>query len=143
MISRFLRQTGLGLVSNNVLASCAAAVLCLSAPSAGAQTFLSNSELLEIIPGSTIYSKAERGTPWAQVYSEADGKMKGTVRSIFGKRRYYAKWFVREGYWCENWGSGEACWRVEKVGFNALRLYTRDGKPRRHLWNLKRPDITG
>ncbi len=143
MISRFFRQTRRKPASVGVLACCVAALLCLTAPSGGAQTFLSNSELLEIIPGSTIYSKADRGTPWAQVYSEADGKMKGTVRSIFGKRRYYAKWFVREGYWCENWGSGEACWRMEKVGFRSLRLYTRDGKPRPHLWMLKRPDLTG
>ena len=124
--------------------ACAAAgFLCLSVPGAAAQTFLSNAELLDIIPGSTIYSKTDRGTPWAQVYSEPDGKTKGSIRGIFGKRKYYAKWFVRDDQWCENWGNGQACWRVEKVDFRSLRLYNRDGSARPNLWTLKREDITG
>lgn len=143
MKARVLRPRSIYAASPGFLIVCLSSFLCLSAPTAYAQTFLSNAELLEILPGATIYSKTDRGKPWAQIYSEPDGKIKGTIRSIFGKRRHYAKWYVRDGQWCENWGVGEACWHVEKVGFQTLRMYTLDGKPRRNFWMLKRKDITG
>lgn len=143
MIVRPKRPHSICALSSGLMIACLSSLLCLSAPAAVAQTFLSNAELLEIFPGATIYSKNDRGTPWAQIYSEPDGKIKGTVRSIFGKRRHYAKWFVRDGQWCENWGVGEACWHVERVDFQSLRMYTLKGKPRPNLWMLKRKDITG
>ena len=144
MKGKFSGQSIFMSAAKGLRTACAAAgFLCLSVPGAGAQTFLSNAELLDIIPGSTIYSKTDRGTPWAQVYSEPDGKTKGSIRGIFGKRKYYAKWFVRDDQWCENWGNGQACWRVEKVDFRSLRLYNRDGSARPNLWTLKREDITG
>ena len=121
----------------------AAGIFFLSVPNANAQTFLSNAELLELLPGATLYSKNDRGMPWAQINSLPDGKNKGTVRSVFGKRRPYAKWFVRDGQWCENWGVGETCWRVERLDFQTLRMYGKNGKPRNHLWMLQREDITG
>lgn len=138
-----LSLTNLGAGPKVLLAVCLALVLIMPAPAAHAQTFLTNAELLEIMPGSTIYSKNDRGRPWAQIYSEPDGKIKGTIRSVFGKSRKYAKWFVRDGQWCENWGVGETCWHVERVGFQSLQLYSLDGKPRRNMWMLEREDITG
>lgn len=141
---KVLGKTMLTSVAKGLRAGCAAAgILFLSVPSAVAQTFLSNAELLELIPGSTIYSKTDFGRPWAQVYSEPDGKIKGSIRGIYGKRRAYAKWFVRDDQWCENWGSGQVCWRVEKVDFRSLRLYNRNGSARPNLWTLEREDITG
>ena len=130
-------------VANIWLAGIAVVCLGMSAPDAHAQTFLTNAELLELLPGSTIYSKTDFGRPWAQIYSAPDGKIKGTIRNVFGKQRKYAKWFVRDGQWCENWGVGQACWHVERVSFQSLRMYTLDGKPRRNLWTLQREDITG
>ena len=130
-------------VANIWLAGIAVVCLGVSSPDARAQTFLSNAELPELLPGSTIYSKTDFGRPWAQIYSAPDGKIKGTIRNVFGKQRKYAKWFVLDGQWCENWGVGQACWHVERVSFQSLRMYTLDGKPRRNLWTLKREDITG
>ena len=111
---------------------------CISAPFANAQTFLTDAELLDVIPGMTVYSKTDRGVPWAQNYSasDVDDAKKGAIRGIFGKRKYYAKWFVRDGKWCENWGKGQACWNVEQVNSTSLRLYS-GSTPRPNLWYLK------
>ncbi len=120
------------------IAGVAAAFFCITAPLAGAQTFLTDAELLDAIPGMTVYSKSDRGTPWAQNYSasDVDDAKKGAIRGIFGKRKYYAKWFVRDGNWCENWGKGQACWKVEKVNSTSLRMYS-GATPRPNLWYLK------
>ena len=116
----------------------AVAVVFLAAPMARAQTFLTDAELLDAIPGMTVFSKSDRGTPWAQNYSvsDVDDAKKGAIRGIFGKRKYYAKWYVRDGKWCENWGSGQACWSVERVDSTSLRMYI-GAKPRPNLWHLK------
>ena len=114
------------------------ALFSFAAPMASARTFLNDAELLDAIPGMTVYSKTDRGTPWAQNYSvsDVDDKKKGSIRGIFGKRKYYAKWFVRDGKWCENWGKGQACWNVERVNSTSLRMFNGD-TPRPNLWNLK------
>ena len=120
------------------IAGLAVAVVFLAAPMARAQTFLTDAELLDAIPGMTVYSKSDRGTPWAQNYSvsDVDDAKKGAIRGVFGKRKYYAKWYVRDGKWCENWGNGQACWNVERVNSTSLRMYN-GTKPRPNLWNLK------
>ncbi|MBC7676740.1 MAG: hypothetical protein H7173_11930 [Rhodoferax sp.] len=120
------------------IAGLAVALVFLAAPVARAQTFLTDAELLDAIPGMTVFSKSDRGTPWAQNYSvsDVDDAKKGAIRGIFGKRKYYAKWYVRDGKWCENWGSGQACWSVERVDSTSLRMYI-GAKPRPNLWHLK------
>ena len=120
------------------IAGLVVAVVFLAAPMARAQTFLTDAELLDAIPGMTVFSKSDRGTPWAQNYSvsDVDDAKKGAIRGIFGKRKYYAKWYVRDGKWCENWGSGQACWSVERVDSTSLRMYI-GAKPRPNLWHLK------
>ena len=120
------------------IAGLAVAVVFLAAPMARAQTFLTDAELLDAIPGMTVFSKSDRGTPWAQNYSvsDVDDAKKGAIRGIFGKRKYYAKWYVRDGKWCENWGNGQACWSVERVDSTSLRMYI-GAKPRPNLWHLK------
>ena len=138
MVIEFLRRSVFAPASSGFVTSCAVALVCLTAPIASARTFLSDAELLATIPGMTVYSKTDRGTPWAQNYSasDVDDVKKGAIRGIFGKRKYYAKWFVRDGKWCENWGNGQACWKVERVNSTSLRLYNGE-KPRPYLWHLK------
>lgn len=125
-------------LSRGQLATLVVAIACLAAPLATAQTFLTDAQLLDAIPGMTVFSKTDRGTPWAQNYSVADvdDKRKGAIRGVFGKRKYYAKWFVRDGKWCENWGKGQACWNVERVNSTSLRMYN-GATPRPNLWYLK------
>lgn len=138
MIKKILLLRSFVQASIGLIASIAVVLVCLTAPAARAQSFLSDAELLDLIPGMTVFSKTDRGTPWAQNYSvsDVDDAKKGSIRGVFGKRRYYAKWFVRDGQWCENWGNGIACWNVEKVSSTSLRMY--DGKRARpNLWHLK------
>ena len=112
------------------------AIFCLSAPASHAQTFMTEDELLDTIPGSSITSKTNEGVKWAQNYSKANGKRKGAIKGVFDGSKYDAKWFVKGGQWCENWGDGEGCWSVEQVDANSLRMYE-NGKPRPNLWVLK------
>lgn len=108
----------------------------LAASVASAQTFLSEDALLATIPGSSVSSKTDKGVPWVQNYSAAKGKRKGVIKGNFDGSKYDAKWFVKDGQWCENWGDGEGCWSVEQVDAKSLRMYV-DGKPRPNLWKLK------
>ncbi len=136
MFQKFLRHFSLRQTSKGVLFSFAVLFASLTGWTANAQTFLTEKELLATIPGASIYSKSAQGKPWAQNYSKADSQRNGAIRGVFGKRKYYASWFVRDGKWCENWGNGQACWNVERVDSNSFRLYN-DGKPRAHLWHLR------
>lgn len=111
-------------------------LFCLSADAAQAQTFTTEDELLATIPGSSINSKTNKGVNWAQNYSKANGKRKGVIKGIFDCAKYDAKWFVKGGQWCENWGDGEGCWSVEQVDAKSLRMYE-NGKPRPNLWIFK------
>lgn len=102
-----------------------------------AQSFMTEEELLATIPGSMINAKTNKDVPWAQSYSAyKGGKKKGVVKGIMNDTKYDAKWYVENGQWCEDWGDGHACWQVERVDENSLRMYT-DGKPRPNLWILK------
>lgn len=111
-------------------------LLCFAAPMANAQTFMTEEELLATIPGSSISAKTDEGVKWVQNYSKANGKRKGAIKGLFKGEKITSKWFVRDGQWCENWGSGEGCWSVERVDAKSLRMYS-DGKPRPNLWKLK------
>ncbi len=139
MFYKLLRPCSLAKVAKGLRLGCAIAAFGFAAPMASAQTFLTEAELLLLIPGASVYSKSDRGTPWAQNYSEPelDATLKGSIRGIYGKRRYYAKWYVKDDKWCENWGNGQACWNVEQVGEKALRLYNDNGRARPNLWYLK------
>lgn len=123
-------------VFKSVVAGMGMVILCLSAPAAKAQTFMTEDELLATIPGSSISSKTNEGVKWAQNYSKANGKRKGAIKGVFDGSKYDAKWFVKDGQWCENWGDGEGCWSVEQVDAKSLRMYE-NGKPRPNLWKLK------
>lgn len=113
-----------------------AAVFLLTTP-VFAQTFMSEDELLATIPGSTIDGKNNKGKPWVQAYSKYDGKhKKGAIAGNSDGNSFKSKWSVKKGQWCENWGSGDECWQVERVSPKELRMYA-GGKPRPNLWVLR------
>lgn len=128
-----LRLTRLATVSLVLAASIAA----IAPGAASAQEFMSEEELLATIPGSTIDGKTDKGVAWVQAYSAYDGKKKkGRIAGEFEGQAIESTWYVENGQWCEDWGSGNACWQVEMVGKKKLRMYL-DGKPRPNLWKLR------
>lgn len=136
MLNKSLRIFAFSRASILILASSVVSFVLLTAPMATAQTFMSEEELLATIPGSSINGKTDDGVSWVQNYSKANGKRKGAIKGLFKGDKIVSKWFVKDGQWCENWGSGQACWSVEKVDAKSLRMYS-DGKPRPNLWKLK------
>jgi hypothetical protein len=120
-----------------ILASSIFAALLLFSEPVSAQTFMSEDELLATIPGSVIDGKSKNGTVWAQAYSVAKGgKKSGTINVNFGGEKSKSKWAVKDRMWCEDWGSGSACWQVERVGDKGLRMYE-NGKPKPNLWVMR------
>jgi hypothetical protein len=104
---------------------------------AGATDFMSEEELLQTIPGSVINGTSNDGTRWAQSYSAyKNGKKNGIIKVNFGGKKSDSKWFVDKGQWCENWGTGQGCWMVERVDSKSLRMYE-NGKAKKNLWKLK------
>ena len=99
-----------------------------------AQEFMKKEELLVTIPGHTIRAKSNDGTAWFQVYSA--GKKKGLIEGEFGGEPIKSKWYVKGDKWCEDWGSGKACWDVERVDASSLRMYE-NGKPKKNVWKLE------
>lgn len=117
-------------------AAAALTALALAAP-AHAQQFMTEDELLATIPGSVIDGVSNDGTRWAQAYSaDKGGKKNGTINVNFGGQKGKAKWRVQDGMWCEDWGSGKACWQVERVGKKGLRMYE-NGTPKKNVWQLR------
>ena len=115
------------------IASAVLGLLFVTSP-ARAQEFMTQAELLATIPGHTIQAKTDKGVPWAQTYSA--GKKKGTIAVNFNGEMLKSKWYVKGDQWCEDWGDGKACWDVEQVDANSLRMYE-NGKPKKNLWKLK------
>lgn len=106
---------------------------------AQAQQFMSEAELLATIPGNQVsaISNEDGKTKWVQAYSAYKGRKNGVISGLWdGKDTYQAKWSVKNGQWCEEWDSGQACWQVEKVGNKGLRIYS-NGKPLKNIWKLK------
>ncbi|MEL6432198.1 MAG: hypothetical protein AAFQ28_00175 [Pseudomonadota bacterium] len=123
----------------------AAFVACLmiahlaNAVPAQAQQFMSEAELLATIPGSQIsgISNQDGKTEWVQAYSKYNGRTNGAISGLWdGKDKYKAKWFVRNGQWCEEWDSGKGCWQVERLSEKKLRIYL-DGKPFKNTWSIR------
>jgi hypothetical protein len=136
VLTKSLRLSVFNRATKTLLASCAVAVVCLTAPMATAQTFMTEDELLATIPGSSIYSKTDEGVKWAQNYGKANGKRKGAIKGVMNGDRFNSTWYVKGGLWCEDWGSGHACYGVERVDAKSLRMY-RGNDPRPNLWKLK------
>lgn len=102
-----------------------------------AKEFMSQDELLATIPGSIIDSKDKKGVQWVQSYSAyKGGKKEGIIKGYYGKEPIESKWYVEGNQWCEDWGSGSACWDVERVNDKSLRMYE-NGKPKKNLWVMR------
>lgn len=129
-----VRRTWFAAVGAPVLMACLSAFVPAAA---SAQEFMSEEELLATIPGSTIDGKTDKGVEWVQAYSAYDGKhKKGKIAGDFQGQAIKSRWYVEHGQWCEDWGSGNACWQVEKIGKKKLRMY-QDGHPRPNPWVLR------
>ncbi|MCL6285358.1 hypothetical protein M3P21_17650 [Ruegeria sp. 2012CJ41-6] len=115
----------------------AAFALCLAAP-AGADEIMSAEDLLATIPGAVLtgISNEDGATPWVQTYGR-DGQAKG----VFGARDYSSSWAVRRDLWCEDWGSGSGCWRLERVDENTIQPYHGDRKLQ-NVWTIQRHSDT-
>jgi hypothetical protein len=124
------------LATGRTLAVAAGLVLASSMPGL-AQNFMSEDELLATIPGSTIDGKTDSGVAWVQGYSKRKGNKKsGVIKGSFDGQEINSKWFVKDGQWCEDWGSGSQCWQVERIDEKSLRMYE-NGKPRPNPWVLR------
>ena len=122
---------------NKAKIACSTFVVCLLvANSASTQEFMTQKELLATIPGGTLsgISNSDDKTRWVQNYGK--GRKKGKIAGLFGKEQYKSKWFVKGNKWCEDWGTGNGCWDVERVGEKELRGYV-DGKPLKNSWMIK------
>jgi len=114
-------------------------VISIASASAHAQTFMSEHELLNTFPGNSSrgVANSDGKTPWSQTYSAYNGKKaKGTIKGKYGDDPYKATWYIRKGKWCENWGSGKACWDMERVDDTTIRLYKK-GKPLEQTWTVE------
>ena len=115
----------------------AATVLAFSTVEASSQDFMTQEQLLALIPGATIKAKDNKGTPWTQVYGAYNGtKKKGKITGDYDGTSIKSKWYVNGNQWCEDWGSGHACWDVELVGARSVRMYE-NGVPKKNVWKLQ------
>jgi len=104
-------------------------------------TYMTEEELLSTFPGSTVSSISNRDgkTPWTQDYGEPrKGKMKGKIKGVFGGSSYSSTWEIKNGQWCEDWGSGKSCSNMVRVDETHIRVY-KSGKPQKNLWELELP----
>ncbi len=109
----------------------------MSTQIASAQTFMTSEELLSTIPGQTFYGISSKNTQWIQTYSAVKGrKKKGKIAGNSDGADYEAKWHVKDDQWCEDWGTGKACWSMERVDAKNFRIYI-DGKPQKNFWTLR------
>lgn len=114
----------------------AVAFSLLFTTSSQAQEFMTQRELLATLPGKTAtgIDNKDGKTRWTQNYGK--GRKKGKIAGLFGKEHYEAKWWVEGNKWCEDWGTGNGCWKFERAGDNKLRVYW-DGKAMKNLWTIK------
>lgn len=112
----------------------ASLALCLCAPLSAGE-MMDTLDLLATIPGATLsgISNEDGQTRWVQSY-DRDGGAVGT----FGDRGYTSNWSVRRGLWCEDWGSGSGCWRLERLDADTIQPYHGDRKLE-NVWTIRRP----
>ena len=109
---------------------------------ANAQTFMTEEEMINTFPGATIggISSQDNSTPWEQTYGQPKkGKKKGKGKGLWNNSdKYKFSWKIKKGKWCENWGSGSACWDVERINETTLQMYKK-GKKLPNVWNIMKP----
>ncbi|MDP5217849.1 hypothetical protein Q5Y75_11520 [Ruegeria sp. 2205SS24-7] len=57
---------------------------------------------------------------------------------MFGQRDYTSNWSIHRDLWCEDWGSGTGCWRLERVDETTIQPYHGDRKLT-NVWTILRP----
>ncbi len=108
-------------------------------PFAVAQTFMSEEEMLDSFSDITVsgLSKYDGKTRWTQVYDEIEqGETEGLIKGDIGGKPYQSKWFIKQGKWCENWGSGNACYDLVRVDEKTIRAY-QNGTALENLWEIE------
>jgi len=98
--------------------------------------------MLALFPGAKLggISSSDNKTPWEQTYGQPKkGKAKGKGKGLWGGNDTYKfSWKIKKGKWCENWGSGRACWQVERIDDTTIQMY-KDGKKLTQVWNILAP----
>jgi len=110
----------------------------ISKQSAVERTFMTEEEILNTLPGSTVSSIAfsDGKTKVKQVIGKPEsGEKNGQIVGDFGGEAYRSTWKVKNGMWCEDWDGGSDCWQIEQAGELLIRLYL-NGKPRDQLWTI-------
>ena len=99
---------------------------------------MSAEDLLAVIPGATLtgISNEDFQTRWTQTYDS--GGPSGSSTGTFGERAYTSQWSVRRNLWCEDWGSGSGCWRLERVDAVTIQPYHGDRKLP-NAWRIMQP----
>ncbi len=108
-------------------------------PIAVAQEFMSEEETLDTFSGATISSISVSGysnTRWTQEYEEFKKRQtEGIIKGDAGGKSYESKWFIRNGKWCENWGTGNGCYNLVRVDEKSIRAYDK-GVPLKNIWEI-------
>ncbi|WP_127903516.1 hypothetical protein [Solirhodobacter olei] len=99
-----------------------------------AASYLSQAQLLSMLPGHTVSGLAEDGTKFVTNYGPG-GRM-GKAAGTYHNHPFEEAWYVQGNLWCENGGWGHVCYKVQQVDASTLQLYY-NGKALKHTWSLK------
>ena len=110
----------------------------LVSPFAIAQTFMSEEEMLDTFSAATLSGLFlyDEKTRWTQVYEEIqEGETNGIIKGDVAGKPYESRWFIRNGKWCENWGTGNGCYDLVRVNEKTIRAYEK-GAPHKMVWEI-------
>ena len=108
-------------------------------PFSVAENFMTEEEMLNTFSGITLsgVSIYDGNSRWTQAYGEIkEGITKGVIRGDFSGKPYDSQWFIKEGKWCENWGSGNGCYDLVLIDEKTIRAYDK-GVPLVNLWEIQ------
>ena len=118
----------------------ALALLIIAHPLTKAQTFMSEQEMLDTFSGATlsgITNIGYSGSRWTQIYEEfKEEQTEGNITGNQAGNSYTSKWFIKDGKWCENWGSGNGCYDLVLVDEKTIKAYE-NGTPLKNLWEIQ------
>ena len=120
------------------LAKLAFLLAIVTSPFAVAQDFMSEEEMLDTFSGITISAVflANNNKRWTQVYDEIkEGETEGVIKGVAGGIPYRSNWFIRKGKWCENWGTGNACYDLVREDEKTIRAYEKS-QPLKIAWEI-------
>ncbi len=115
-------------------------LLVVANPVAMAQKFMSEQQMLDTFSGATlsgIPSVSYTEARWTQVYEQfEEGQTEGDITGEQGGSPYTAKWFIKNGKWCENWGGGNGCYDLVLVDEKTIKAYE-NGTPLKNVWEIQ------